>query len=120
VTALATSALVALPFLLVGGMVWRSWRGYQRDLRGRPLRSGALVTFDPARADTATNSADALELARAWADGRRSWINRRIATGTEAHSELLAQEAAIATMDAQEVVKWSTLALAFREMERDG
>lgn len=56
------------------------------------------LPFDPATAHTATTREDAIELARAWADGRRSWCN------------LGGSDEAIAVRDAQEVVKWTAMA----------
>lgn len=60
--------------------------------------------FDPAYASTARTADEALELARAWADGRRSWMN------LGPHEPYTPD--VIAAMDAQEVVKWGALAQA--------
>jgi len=63
--------------------------------------------FDPARAQTAATSDEAVELARAWADGRRSWCN--LGPNPPYTFDV------IAAMDAQEVVKWGALARTLRE-----
>ena len=55
------------------------------------------------RADTYN---EAIELAKAWAEGRRSYCN------LGPHPPYTPE--VIAVMDAQEVVKWSSLALALR------
>ena len=58
----------------------------------------------PETAQTASTAEQALALALAWADGRRSWTNLG---QYEPYTP-----AVIAVMDAAEVVKWSALALA--------
>jgi kynureninase len=69
--------------------------------------------FDPNIAMTATTADEALELARAWADGRRSWLN----VVGQGYGSLGERDQTIAVMDAQEVVKWSALSAAFRSQE---
>jgi kynureninase len=70
--------------------------------------------FDPNTAMTATTADEALELARAWADGRRSWLSVVLGQG---YDSLGGRDQTIAVMDAQEVVKWSALSAAFHSQE---
>ena len=65
-------------------------------------------------ADRPTNSGEARDLALDWAEGKRSWINIYNHLGPDV----------VATMDTQEVVKWTALAVMFAQMDvaagRDG
>lgn len=81
--------------------------------------------FDPRTAQDATTSEEAMELARAWADGRRSWWNLmmemeprartgEVAEGARQQTWIAAEEA-----DAAEVAKWAALVPAFLAMERE-
>jgi hypothetical protein len=56
--------------------------------------------------DKAETYQEAIALARDWAEGRRSWTNLG-GVNPEAYPDDV-----IAVMDAQEVVKWSALAVA--------
>lgn len=80
--------------------------GSLRDLLSKASTAG----FDPLTAETATDAYEAMEIARAWADGRRTWM------GTDIESIGLD---GIAVMDAQEVVKWAALASAMLAVEAE-
>lgn len=83
---------------------------------GRGTTDGA-AGFDPLTATTASTSAEALELARAWADGRRSWWNQILhhEVGSEARQESLVR---CAQMDAETSQTWSAIASAMASIER--
>lgn len=68
-----------------------------------------VAEFDPSQAHTARTADQAMQLALAWADGRRSWINLG---PREPYTPDV-----IAVMDAQEVVKWTAVAVALRALE---
>lgn len=69
------------------------------------------AAFDPCFAHTAETQDQAIALATAWADGRRSWINVVHADTEERRMEV------VAVMDAQEVVKWGALAVALAQLD---
>lgn len=71
----------------------------------------SVATFDPCFACTADTPEQAIALATAWADGRRSWINVVHADTRERRMEV------VAVMDAQEVVKWGALAVALAQLD---
>ncbi len=54
------------------------------------------------------NAGEAAHMAMEWATGRRSWTNAYHDTHTPD---------VVATMDAQEVVKWSAIAVMFAQMD---
>lgn len=78
-----------------------------------PPREVQDAAWTAETASTAETSEQALALARAWADGRQSWINAIHADTQERRLEV------VAVLDAQEVVKWSALAVAYARIELD-
>lgn len=77
-----------------------------------------MTDFDPLTANAAVNSDEALALAQAWAEGKRSWTNLVGGGGHHGYEEGHSQQQTVAVMDAQEVVKWSALAVAYRGLGR--
>jgi ABC-type branched-subunit amino acid transport system ATPase component len=71
---------------------------------------GIGADFDAATATSAETWEEALALAQAWAEGKRSWVNVVHAETPERRQEV------VAAMDAQEVVKWSALAVALAQL----
>lgn len=69
-----------------------------------------MTDFDPATATTATTREQAVELARAWADGRRSWAKTIERFGHSGYAEGHSQRCTTAVLDAQEVIKWTAMA----------
>lgn len=74
--------------------------------------------FDPLTANAAESADEALALARAWAEGTRSWTNLVMRSGHHGYAEGHSQQQTVAVMDAQEVVKWSALAVALSSVKR--
>jgi hypothetical protein len=77
------------------------------------LHQGARQGWDARYAHEALNSAEAILLCRAWANGQRSWTNLVQRGGHSGYEEGHSQQRTIAIMDAAETQKWSALAQAY-------
>lgn len=77
------------------------------------FESPAAITedgFDPLKDSNPSTAAQALALARAWAEGKRSWTN--LYHGQPDGPQITA------VVDAQEVVKWTALAVGLAQIEK--